>query len=206
MNPKTMPLFAIIIALAIGWMAWSGDGLNLIGVEGIKARRITVQGIQDSVVTLRLQTDSVKSLVASGRVEEIRARVESYRNSLGVLRQFVPADNEVPDLIDAITTRGKIRGVTLAELVPEPVEPGPAPYDTYSYKISVIGRYDQVANFLSDIASLRRIIVPQGVSLASAPASSGAVLGDTSRALLEARFRIRTFVKSSASAGDPSGN
>lgn len=206
MNPKTMPLFAIIIALALGWMAWSGDGLNLIGVEGIKTRRATVQGIQDSLVTLRLQTDSVKSLVASGRVEEIRARVESYRNSLGVLRQFVPADNEVPDLIDAITTRGKIRGVTLAELVPEPVEPGPAPYDTYSYKISVIGRYDQVANFLSDIASLRRIIVPQGVSLASAPASSGAVLGDTSRALLEARFRIRTFVKSSASAGDLSGN
>jgi len=206
MNPKTIPLFAIIIALALGWMAWSGDGLNLLGLEGIKTRRAAVQGVQDSVIALRLQTDSVKALVASGRVEEIRARVESYRNSLGVLRQFVPTDNEVPDLIDAITTRGKIRGVRLAELVPEGVEAGPAPYDTYSYRISVTGRYDQVASFLSDIASLRRIIVPQGVALASAPSGAGAVLGDTSRALLEARFQIRTFVKSSASAGDPSGN
>lgn len=206
MNPKMVPWFLALIAALVGWMAWSGDGLSLLGVEGIKARRATVQGMQDSLLTLRAQTDSVKALVASGRVEEIRARVESYRNSLGLLRQFVPEENEVPDLIDAITTRGKIRGVTLAELVPEPVEAGPAPYDTYSYRLSVIGRYDQVGNFLSDIASLRRIIVPQGVSLASAPASSGAVLGDTSRALLEARFRVRTFVKSGASAGDPSGN
>ncbi len=206
MNPKMVPWFLALIAALVGWMAWSGDGLSLLGVEGIKARRATVQGMQDSLLTLRAQTDSVKALVASGRVEEIRARVESYRNSLGLLRQFVPEENEVPDLIDAITTRGKIRGVTLAELVPEPVEAGPAPYDTYSYRLAVIGRYDQVGNFLSDIASLRRIIVPQGVSLASAPASSGAVLGDTSRALLEARFRVRTFVKSGASAGDPSGN
>jgi len=206
MNPKMVPWFLALIAALVGWMAWSGDGLSLLGVQGIKDRRATVQLMQDSLVTLRAQTDSVKALVASGRVEEIRARVESYRNSLGVLRQFVPEENEVPDLIDAITTRGKIRGVTLAELVPEPVEAGPAPYDTYSYRIAVIGRYDQVGNFLSDIASLRRIIVPQGVALASAPASSGAVLGDTSRALLEARFRVRTFVKSGASAGDPSGN
>lgn len=206
MNPKMVPWFLALIAALVGWMAWSGDGLSLLGVQGIKDRRATVQLMQDSLLTLRAQTDSVKALVASGRVEEIRARVESYRNSLGVLRQFVPEENEVPDLIDAITTRGKIRGVTLAELVPEPVEAGPAPYDTYSYRIAVIGRYDQVGNFLSDIASLRRIIVPQGVALASAPASSGAVLGDTSRALLEARFRVRTFVKSGASAGDPSGN
>ena len=129
-------------------------------------------------------------------------RVESYRNSLELLRRFVPEQSEVPDLIDAINTRAKVRGVQMAAFTPEPVSPGPAPYDSYSYALTVVGRYDQVGSFLTDIASLRRIIVPQELRLAAAPASAGQILGDTSRALLEARFKIRTFVKSGVSNGN----
>jgi Tfp pilus assembly protein PilO len=185
MNPKMVPVLALLLAAILGWMAWSGDVLNYVGVEGIQTRRATVQAMQDSVVALRAQTDSVKSLVASGKVEELRARIESYRNSLDMLRQFVPEANEVPDLLDAITTRAKIRGVSFASYTPQPVEDGPAPYETHSFHYAVIGRYDQVGEFLSDIASLRRIIVPENVTLAAAPASTGAILGwsATARAL-----------------------
>ena len=206
MNPKMVPIYAILISLLIGYGAWSGSGLNLVGVEGIQTRRASVQAMQDSIVNLRAQTDSVKSLVASGRVEELRARIESYSGSLALLRQFVPDENEVPDLIDAITTRGKIRGVSFAALNPQPVQEGPIPYETHSYEIAVIGRYDQVGEFLSDIASLRRIIVPENLSLAVAPVGGAAVLGDTSKALLEAKFMIRTYVKAVSSSGVTGGN
>jgi Tfp pilus assembly protein PilO len=202
MNPKMLPLLTILVVLLIGYMGWSGDGLNLVGIDGIQTRRAVVAEMRDSVVALQAETDSVKSLVASGRVEELRMRVESYRNSLELLRRFVPEQSEVPDLIDAINTRAKIRGVQMASFTPDPVVTGPAPYDTYGYVVAVIGRYDQVGSFLTDIASLRRIIVPQDLRLASAPAAAGQVLGDTSRALLEARFNIRTFVKSSGGAND----
>lgn len=200
MNPKALPFLAILAALLIGYMGWSGDGLNIVGVDGIQARRTAVAEMRDSLVALQAETDSVKALVASGRVEELRMRVESYRNSLELLRRFVPEQSEVPDLIDAINTRAKVRGVQMASFTPDPVVAGPAPYDTYGYFVAVIGRYDQVGSFLTDIASLRRIIVPQDLRLAAAPASAGQVLGDTSRALLEARFNIRTFVKSSGVA------
>jgi type IV pilus assembly protein PilO len=206
MNPKMVPIYAMIITLVLGWAAWSGDGLNLFGLDGIKTRRETVQAMQDSLMALRAQTDSVKSLMASGRVEELRARVESYRGSLTLLRQFVPDGNEVPDLIDAISTRGKLRGVAFAAFTPQPIVDGPAPYETHSYQIAVIGRYDQVGNFLADIASLPRIIVPENLTLTGAPVGAGAVLGDTSKALLEARFQIRTYVKSSSSTGATGGN
>lgn len=196
MNPKMIPVLVGLVAILIGYMAWSGDGINLVGIEGIQARRTAVVETQDSLARLQAETDSVKALVASGRVEELRLRVESYRNSLELLRRFVPEQTEVPDLIDAINTRAKVRGVRMAAFTPDPVMPGPAPYDTYGYTLAVIGRYDQVGQFLTDIASLRRIIVPQDVQLAAAPASAGQVLGDTTRALLEARFNIRTFVKS----------
>lgn len=201
MNPKMIPWFVALIAVLVGWMAWSGDGIEAVGITGIEDRRVAVQAMEDSLVALRAETDSVKRLVASGRVEELRARVESYRNSLGVMRQFVPEQSEVPDLIDDINSRAKIRGVQMAVFNPEPVVSGPAPYDTYSYDLTVVGRYDQVGQFLTDIASLRRIIVPQGLRLAAAPASAGQILGDTSRALLEARFKIRTFVKSGGGDG-----
>ena len=52
-------------------------------------------------------------------------------SSLLLLRRLVPERNEVPNLLDDISTRSKIRGVTLSQVVPQPVEPGPAPFDTY---------------------------------------------------------------------------
>ena len=63
--------------------------------------------------------------------------------------------------------------MTLSQVVPLPVEPGPAPFDTYKYNISVIGHYDQIGEFLADVASLQRIIVPYDVCVAAANTSVG---------------------------------
>ena len=94
--------------------------------------------------------------------------------------------------------RAKIRGVTLSQVVPLPVEPGPVPFDTYKYNMSVIGHYDQIGQFLADVASLQRIIVPYDLTLDQANPNAGKALGDTTGSLLEAKFQVRTFVKSSA--------
>src|SRR2546425_308216 len=60
------------------------------------------------------------------------------------------------------------------------------------------GHYDQVGEYLADIASLPRIIVPQDVALSAASPAAQKLLGDTAGALLLAEFSIRTFVKSAA--------
>jgi Tfp pilus assembly protein PilO len=85
------------------------------------------------------------------------------------------------------------------------VEPGPAPFETYKYQYSVVGRYDQLGEFLSDVASLQRIIVPTDLTLGAADLARAKALGDSSGALLEARFQIRTFVKNVSSEGPSSG-
>jgi type IV pilus assembly protein PilO len=122
------------------------------------------------------------------------------------LRRLVPERNEVPNLLDDISSRSKIRGVTLSQVVPQPVEPGPAPFDTYKYNMSVIGKYDQIGQFLADVASLQRIIVPYDLSLSAAQSSTAKVLGDSTDALLEAKFQIRTYVKSPSPEGEASGS
>src|SRR5205809_1095612 len=136
------------------------------------------------------------------RVADSRRKVEEYSALLAVMRRLVPEKNEVPALIDDISTKAKVRGVTIGRIEPQPVEAGP-PFDTYRYRLEIIGHYDQLGEFLSDIASLPRIIVPQDVILKAAAQQAQKLLGDTLGALLEAQFGIRTFVKAAAPAAAP---
>ncbi|HET6795604.1 MAG TPA: type 4a pilus biogenesis protein PilO, partial [Gemmatimonadales bacterium] len=179
--------------------------IQVVGLHGLKARNARVVAIRDSIVALEAATDSAKKELARGTVADVRKRLESYRGSLTLLRRLVPERNEVPNLLDDISTRSKIRGVTLSQVVPQPVEPGPAPFNTYKYNMSVIGKYDQIGQFLADVASLQRIIVPYDLSVAAANSSAAKALGDSTGALLEARFQIRTYVKTTNSEGESSG-
>jgi Tfp pilus assembly protein PilO len=86
-----------------------------------------------------------------------------------------------------------------------PVEPGPAPFDTYKYNMSVIGHYDEIGQFMADVASLQRIIVPYDLNVAPANPGAAKALNDTSGSLLEAKFQVRTFVKSPSAEGEASG-
>jgi Tfp pilus assembly protein PilO len=205
-TPRSKSIAAILVTVLIGYLLYTGDGLTTFGLTGFRAKQDRVQAMRDSLTLLVAETDSVKRDLARGSVEDLKQKTEAYRGTLENLRQLVPASSEVPGLIDAITTRAKIRGVTLSSLTPQPVEPGPPPFDTHRYRVSVIGRYDQVGEFLTDIANLRRIIVPLEVQMTAAPAATARALGDTSKAMLEARFMMKTFVKAAGGEGGPRGN
>lgn len=203
-NPKATPMLGLLLAGLVGYLFYTGDVVDSIGVEGIPVKKERITILQDSITSLQAQTDSVKKDLASGTIEDLKNRIEAYRGSLVRLRQLVPERNEVPNLLDDISTRAKIRGVNLSEFVPQPMAAGPAPFDTYAHRISVVGRYDQIGEFLSDIASLRRIMVPYDLTVSSAQGLQARALGDTTGALLEAKFQIRTYVKGQAAPeGEP---
>jgi type IV pilus assembly protein PilO len=204
-NEKATPLLALGLAALVGYVAYTGAVIQMVGISGLATRKAHVAAVRDTIVNLEAATDSAKKELARGTVADVRKRLESYRGSLSLLRRLVPERNEVPNLLDDISTRSKIRGVTLSQVVPQPVEAGPAPFDTYKYNMSVIGRYDQIGQFMADVASLQRIIVPYDLSIAVANSQAAKVLGDTTGALLEAKFQIRTYVKSPNSEGEASG-
>lgn len=203
-NTRTTAILIMLVAVALGYMIYDGAGINMIGMSGLKAGKATNAAMQDSIVALQLQVDSAKRELAKGTVEDLRRRIEGHRASLAMLRRLVPIRAEVPNLLDDISTRAKIRGVTLSEVVPLSTEPGPVPFSTDRYNIAVLGRYDEIGEFLSDIASLRRIIVPVDVSVSPAGMSEARALGDTTGALLQARFQIKTYVKTGESGGEDS--
>ena len=205
-NEKATPLLLLLLAGIVGYIAYTGTVINLVGLQGIAAGKARVVAIRDTITKFEAATDSAKKELARGSVADVRKRLESYRANLLLLRRLVPERNEVPNLLDDISTRSKIRGVTLSQVVPQPVEAGPSPFDTYSYQMSVIGRYDQIGQFLADVASLQRIIVPYNLSIAAANQTAAKALGDSTGSMLEARFQVRTYVKSPAPEGEASGS
>ena len=202
---RQVPVLLALIAIVVGYLGYSGTGLDTVGLRGLTQTRDSITARQKTLDSLVLLTDSAKKLLAQGSVEDLRRRLEGYRASLELMRRLVPDRNEVANLMDEISTRAKIRGVLVAQFQPLPPEPGPAPFQTYKYQYSVIGRFDQLGEFLSDVASLQRIIVPVDLTLGVADQARAKALGDSSGALLEARFQVRTFVKTSSPEGQPSG-
>ncbi|HTR21856.1 MAG TPA: type 4a pilus biogenesis protein PilO [Gemmatimonadales bacterium] len=200
-------LFLIIVAcLAGGYFLWD----------------LKVSKIGDQVAETQRDVDSLNAIVkkakadlASGSVESMRAAVEQYRAALGRMRQLVPEQNEVPTLIDDISTKAKLRGITVGRFAPLSVEPGPGlalkfqaettstgkkkppepAFDIYRYRLEVYGHYDQLGEFITDVASLGRIMVPQDVVLKPAAQGTQKLLSDTLGALLEANLTLRTYVK-----------
>jgi type IV pilus assembly protein PilO len=205
-SQKSTPILMALLAGIVGYIAYTGSVVDSLGVEGLSARKARVVATRDTIAGLDAATDSAKKELARGTVEDLRKRLDTYRGSLALLRRLVPERNEVPNLLDDISSRSKIRGVTLSQVVPLPVEPGPAPFDTYKYNMSVIGHYDEIGQFMADVASLQRIIVPYDLMLDQANMTAAKALGDTTGALLEAKFQVRTFVKSTTPEGQASGS
>jgi len=185
----------VIVAAAGGYAAWT------YGISKDRARITTMSLEADSLQQI---VDAAKADLAEGTVEDLRQKVAEYSANLELARRLVPERNEVPALIDDISTRSKIREVTVGTIQPLPPEPG-TPFDTHRFRLEVFGHYDAIGEFLSDIASLERIIVPVDLMLASAPQAAQRLLGDTLGGLLSANFTIKTFVKSALPAGGLDG-
>jgi type IV pilus assembly protein PilO len=205
-SQKAAPVLVVLLAGLVGYIAYTGAVIESLGLSGLSARKGQIVAIKDTISRLDAATDSAKKELAKGTVEDLRKRLDTYRGSLALLRRLVPERNEVPNLLDDISTRSKIRGVTLSQVVPLPVEPGPVPFDTYKYNMSVIGHYDAIGAFLADVSSLQRIIVPYDLSVSAANQNAAKALNDTSGSLLEAKFQVRTFVKSASAEGEASGS
>jgi type IV pilus assembly protein PilO len=178
----------ILVALTGGYFFWTK--FHAPDVEKISI-------MNDGADSLEAIVAAAKADLASGSIEDLRRRVEEYQGSLELMRRLVPERNEVPTLIDDISTKAKVRGVTIGRFQPLSPEPG-SPFDTYRYRLEVYGHYDQLGEYLADIASLPRIVVPQDVSLSPASPQAQKLLADTAGALLLAEFSIRTFVKAAA--------
>ncbi len=196
-TPKSTPLLLLLIAALLGYVGYTGTGLDLVGVEGVQARTARVVALNDTLEQVQAMVERAKADLARESVEDVQARTAAYQASLGVLRSLVPEQREVANLIDDVNIRAKVHGLRVETFTPSAPVAGPEPFDTHTYQFTVIGRYNQVGDFLTDVASLRRIMVPQAVAINRASNEAARTLGDT-LSMLEAKFSLKSYVKAAA--------
>jgi type IV pilus assembly protein PilO len=146
------------------------------------------------VDSLETANAAAKKDYATGSVDKLRKQADDYQQRLKIMRRLVPTSNEVPALLEDISTAARRVGLELAGVEPLPVLQGDQ-FDTYRYKMSVTGGYHAIGRFLSNVGSLSRIIAP--VTLDMKPA----VVSDKKQArpkknesLIDTGFQVQTYV------------
>ncbi|MDQ3950944.1 MAG: type 4a pilus biogenesis protein PilO [Gemmatimonadota bacterium] len=154
---------------------------------------------QEILATLEARVERLTELnekiereVKRGNLAKLKAEGERYRRDLALLRQLVPTRNEVPALLEQVSTAARRVGLDLSDVQPEDVVIG-VHFDVHRYRIGVNGDYHAIARFLTNVGSLTRIVAPINLQLAPSSKALPRVLPKQHR-LLEARLQIQTYV------------
>lgn len=159
--------------------------------------------IEQHVSVLDKKNAGARADLASGSVEKLREEAKTYAADLVVLRQLVPTTNEVPALLENVSTAARRVGLDLASVEPMPVLVGEQ-FDTYRYKLSVSGGYHAIAAFLSNVGSLNRIVAPVALEvkpLATRDKSKLRMVKED-ESLLDTNFQIQTYIAHGPDQGD----
>lgn len=157
-------------------------------------RAVELAEQQTRVDTLVALNGKAKVEMSRGNLADIRRELIEYQQSLSLIRSLVPSGNEVPALLEQVSTAARRVGLDVASVDPQPVLPG-VNYDTYRYGISIIGGYHELAQFFANVGSLNRIMLPMNVSLnVSNNANARKSRRSEDDAVIEARFQLQTFV------------
>ena len=151
--------------------------------------------IEQHVEALDKVNSKAQKEMAKGNVTELRAQAESYKQSLTVMRQLVPTNNEVPLLLDQVSTAARRANLDIGEVMPDSVIPG-SEFDTYRYRVGLVGTYHELGRFFANVGSLTRIVAPVDVKLQPANAQQRNRMRTAS--LIQANMEIRTYVARTA--------
>jgi type IV pilus assembly protein PilO len=186
-NLVVLSVLALVIAGGYWYQYWQPKNLALDEVE------THVQALKDV-------NQHAKAELAQGKSSELRAETQQYERDLDVMRELVPTANELPVLLEQVSTAARRVGLDIADVQPLPQLNGDQ-YDAYKYRMNVRGDFHQIGVFLTNVGTLQRIVAPINVSL-NPTGQQPRNRAPRSQAL-EARFEIQTYVARTAPTPKP---
>ncbi len=164
----------------------------------------TLTTLRERVDTLESRNNRARREMSSGSMDALREQAVAAQRDLDIMRQLVPTSNEVPALLEQVSTAARRAGLDLAGVEPQPVIEGEQ-FDTHKFKVSVMASYHQLGEFLANVGGLTRIVAP--VNLALAPTTNTTVQKRlrVDGALIDSKFEIQTYVAKTAPAAPRGG-
>lgn len=145
-------------------------------------------GMEQRLQNLEQQNRNARRTTQGRGVAEVERQLSLYRDQLIAVEGLIPSNEELPDLLDAISAEAQRSGVDLARIQPTGAT-REAYYTRREYGLSVHGNYHQIGEFLARVGSLPRIITPINLSIQP----TGDVNAD-GIPRLNAEFAIETYV------------
>ena len=169
-------------------------GLGFLGYERVYTPKVAELGvIEERLADLCVKNQAARAVTDGATAPgEVERRLALYRDQLAAVENLVPSSEELPDLLNAIAAEARRAGVELSLI--QPVGATEEPYYTRRmYDLAALGSYHGVGEFLTNVASLPRIITPLNLNLNVRPESTR-----DGEQRVEARFSIETYVLSAA--------
>lgn len=171
--------------------------IGLFWVYVYSPKSIEIATLQARVDTLEVRNEKAKAELAMGKVDALKAEADKYQKDLAVMQLLVPTGNEVPSLLEQVSTAARRVGLDISTVEPQPVIEGDQ-FDTYRYKLAVNGGYHALGAFITNVGSLTRIVAPVNLALAPRTSNTAAKPQDVMSSTLDAKFEIQTYVTKSA--------
>jgi type IV pilus assembly protein PilO len=157
-------------------------------------RKAQIAALETRLETLKTVNTRSRAITRGGAEGAMDQQLALYRQQLELAEGLIPSDEELPNLLDAISAEAQRTGVELTLI--QPVGATEEQYYTRRvYDMAVIGGYHQIGEFLTRIASLPRIVTPTNLTVGpvnAAPNAAPARPGAPTE--LEARFSVETYV------------
>ena len=143
----------------------------------------------------QLKTVNTRSrAITRGGSTEMDQQLALYRQQLELAEGLIPSDEELPNLLDAISAEAQRTGVELTLIQPVGATEE-AYYTRRVYDMAVTGGYHQIGEFLTRVASLPRIVTPTNLTLAPVDANPAAAPPRPGAPTeLQASFSVETYV------------
>lgn len=163
-------------------------------------RKTEIAALETRLETLR-NVNLRSRAIARGAEGEMDQQLALFRQQLEMAEGLIPSDEELPNLLDAISAEAQRTGVELTLI--QPVSATEEAYYTRRvYDMAVVGRYHQIGEFLARVGSLPRIVTPTNLTVAPVEETPGAPGRRPARPQdqpqgpvnLEARFSVETYV------------
>jgi type IV pilus assembly protein PilO len=142
-------VFAVVVGLGIYWII-------------IEDKYPALQRVQQEEITLRDVFENKQRKAAN--FDAYKAQLAQIEQSFGTMLRQLPGETEIPSLIVDISQTGLAAGLQEKLFQPQPE----VPKDFYAEKpitISLSGGYHEIANFVSGVAALPRIVTLHDINI-----------------------------------------
>ena len=128
----------------------------------IKDKLPKLQRAQDEEQTLRVTFENKQRKAAN--YDAYKAQLSQIEQSFGTMLRHLPGETEIPSLIVDVSQAGLASGLQEKLFQPQPE----IPRDFYAekpIKIRLSGGYHEIANFVSGVAALPRIVTLHNINI-----------------------------------------